>query len=816
MQTLYKKTDEELFFEFLILKGLERIGRLNDIKYVARAKFEFDRMISKGYVKYFLIAWEYVNYCKTHNILVGTGRGSAAGSLISHCLGLTDADPIKYGLLFERYLSFSRRDSPDFDSDFSDIKREQIFKHLINRYGNTRYAQVATYSKFHPKGILRDIQRIFDLPFNEVKKISDLVLQRSGGDARFSMSARDTFEEFADAKKFQEKYPLPCDIVMKLEGHIRHKGVHAAAVILTNKDSCYYAPITKIGGEICYEIEKQECEDAHLVKFDILGLQTLSMLEDGYKSAGVSFPKDLEDAKVYDIVFKNGNTTGIFQFSSPGITKFISDLNVSSFLELCDANALYRPSCLHSGVAATYKNRKLGLEEVAPYHKSLEELTKKTQSLILYQEQVMMIMVKVAGLSFATAEMARKVITKSKGADAFNKMRQDFVIGAQKVSHMTKEEAERLFDVVSTFGSYGFNFSHAFSYSMLSYYCAWLKTYYPQHFYKACLKFEKEEKEIKNYIQDMKRIGLTVENPDINKSDFSYAIFDNKIYAGLNSIIGVGQKVAEKIIKNRPFVDFKDFKKRAKVSDRILKGLIVADAFREFKINKKSVYNNKEEPEDFTDIQLSQLIYKLTTLTPNINIKETYNFGNYNFIDISDLPNYEGGKQYFVRGICTDVLNKDKLLRAETRKHTHSFERHLIYLNLNDGTGNIACQINPEMYERFSSVIGNVKKQPVIVLGKSSKDGKKIYLDMVQIIGENKTADIDNVFDKLKYLDSGKAFILSSHPAVSKNGKSYYRVLLSNDIEGLCFRFKEKLFPGMLVEYNINQEPFIDIKVIEK
>jgi DNA polymerase III alpha subunit len=292
--------------------------------------------------------------------------------------------------------------------------------------------------------------------------------------------------------------------------------------------------------------------------------------------------------------------------------------------------------------------------------------------------------------------------------------------------------------------------------------------------------------------------------------------------------------LAEKIIAGRPYKSYSDFTKRCNISEKLLKGLIVADAFREFKINKKDAFNNKIYKEqdinqsllfpvkkqeaienDFTDIELSQLIYKLTTLTPQIDIKQTYNFGKYNFVDIDDLKNREGGKQYFVRGIITDVLNKDKLLRAETVKHTHSFERHLIYLNLNDGTGNIACQINPETYEKFSNVIGNVKKQPVIVLGKSSKDGKKIYLDAVQIIGDNKTDFIDKLYEKIKYCDKNQAFILSAHPAVSKNGKSYYRILLSNDIEGLCFRFKEKLFPGQLVKYSIDKEPFINLEILE-
>jgi DNA polymerase III alpha subunit len=644
---------------------------------------------------------------------------------------------------------------------------------------------------------------------------NNIVCKNSGGDARSSFSLQDTFQEFAEAKEFQKKYPLVADIAMKLEGNIRNCGIHAAAMIITDKPDYYYAPINKRGGVFCYEWEKQLCEDMHLIKFDILGLKTLTIIKDACKSAKVELPKEFEDKKVYDTVFKNANTIGIFQFSGTGIMKYISDLDISKFSELYDANSLFRPSCLHSGVAAVYKNRKLGREEASPYHESLRELTKNTQNLILYQETVMMIMVKIAGLSWATAEMCRKVITKSKGKDAFNKMRQDFVIGAQKVSKMTKEDAEKLFDVVSTYGSYGFNLSHSLSYSMLSYYCAWLKAYHPQHFYKALLKYETDDTEKKNFIQDAKKHGIVFESPDINKSVFSYEICDNKIYAGLNAVNGVGLKMAEKIISGRPYLSFADFKKRCKVSEKLLKGLIAADSFREFNINKKQEFYNQPSTEDFTEIELAQIIYEHTSLIPNLDVLKSFNFGDFPFVSLNNLKEY-AGQQVFVRGIITDVLKKDKLLRQELTKHVHHFERHLLYLNLNDGQENIACQVMPETYEKYQSLIQFCKKQPVVIYGKVNADGKKIFADMLQIsAGDNISTELSDILFNSKLLNAGEAFIMSARPQVSKAGRSYYRVVLSNGVNGLCFKFTEKLFPGLKVSYAMSQEPFINLKILK-
>lgn len=826
------KTRKEKLKE-LCIEGLKKYTKYSyeqqDIK--ERLDLELDRIISKGYDNYFLIVWDMINWAKEQGIMVGPGRGSVGASLAAYALNITDCDPIEHELLFDRFLSVIRRDMPDVDMDFQDERREEVFEYLKKRYGEKNCAKIATYSRFHPKGVLRDIGRIFNIPGPEINKIASMVIERSGGDARASFSLQDTFSEFDEAKLFQSKYPLASEIAIKLEGAIRHKGVHAAAMVVSENEISTYAPIAKVGGIIVTEWEKQLVEDIKLIKFDILGLKTLSVLQDAARNAGVQLPKDFKDKAVYEKIFKDANTIGIFQLGTTGMQKFSSQLNISEFSDLYDATTLFRPSCLHSGQAMIYANRKLGKEPITYFHKTLEPITNKTKGVILYQEQIMQIMNQVGGMSWATAEMARKVITKSKGKDAFNKMRAEFVANANRIHNMSFEEAEKLYDVVSTFGSYGFNKAHAVEYSIISYWGAWLKLYYPKYFFTSLLKYETEEKEIKDYNLDMEKNNIKIEYPEINKSGMSYSIVDDKIYAGVSSISGIGEKVFETIKIGRPYVNFSDFKKRCKVSEKILKGLVVADAFREFKINKRVVFetgdnetsqttlfsfdNKNTKKSDFDDIEISKLIYEYTTLTPKIDIKKSFDFGNFDFKNVSELPSLEGGKQYYIRGIITDVLNKDKLLRSDLQKHTHQFDRHMIYLNLNDGTGNIACQVNPETYEKYSKIIEKIKKSAVIVLGTSSKDGRKMYADMIQIVsGEVINNDIDILQRNIENLKPGQAIITSARPAVSKNNKSYYRIVLNNGVQGLCFRFEDKIFPGMKCSYKITQHPFINLNII--
>jgi len=551
------------------------------------------------------------------------------------------------------------------------------------------------------------------------------------------------------------------------------------------------------------------------------------VLNECIQDTGQQLPKSFDDAKVYDSVFKTGNTLGVFQFETVGLSKLSKQLQIDKFNLLYDATTLFRPGSLHSGQTMQYVNRHLGKEEIKYEHTLLEPITQDTKGIILYQEQIQKIMISVGKMSVATAEFARKVITKSKGKKAFEEMRQEFVTNANKFHNMPIEEAQKLYDVVSTFGSYSFNLSHAVEYSMISYYCAWYKTHYPAQFYKAILKFESDDYKINNYLQDAEKAGIAIEYPHVNKSKTEYSIQGDKIYSGFSSIKGIGVRTAQKIIKNQPYASFADFITKTKPSKKVLKGLVIADCFRDFNINKKvcaeatdikEVNIHDKFVDDYDAAEWAQIIFENTTLKPKIDILKSFEWPDLNYIKISDLNEEDhGATQQIVRGVVTAIINKDKLIRPDIKLHKHEFEPHMIYLNVNDGTGNLAVQINPWTYTKYKDKMQDLEKKPLIAMGLMTKDGQKMYADMIESPSFDDMNDVSNYWTEFKKLPQFQVLVASAQGAVSKNKKSYYRLKFSDNNEGLWFGCDFFIQPGMKVIYNLGEEPFIKkIKRLDK
>ena len=361
------KKEEELLLEYLCLEGLKKINRYDDIKYFRRLKHEFDRIVNKDYANYFLLVYDFVNWAKEQGIMVGPCRGSVGACLLALCLNIINMDPIKHDLLFLRFLSPIRKDFPDADLDFQDDRRKEVFDYLQKIYSFDNAVKVITYARFHPKGILRDIGRIFSISLYEIEKICDLCIVRGGGDARDSLALTDTFEGFEEAKKFKEKYSEASEIAMKLEGHIRHRGIHAAAMVVSGKSITEYAPIYRVGGEFAVEWEKQLTEDIHLIKFDILGLKTLTVISECIKDAGIKLPDTFDDRNIYEKVFHTGKTLGIFQFETTGLSKMSKSIKIDNFDQLSDVTTIYRPGALHclDGNSQIYrKNGRIKLKEL--------------------------------------------------------------------------------------------------------------------------------------------------------------------------------------------------------------------------------------------------------------------------------------------------------------------------------------------------------------------------------------------------------------------------------------------------------------------
>lgn len=845
---LYDNPEEKL--KELTIAGLEKHTPYKYEQVKDRINLEISRFVDKHYENYFLIVEDYVRWCKNNDIMVGPGRGSVGGSLAAYALNITEVDPLQYNLLFDRFISEIRKDAPDIDLDFEDSKRERLINYFKEKYGENNFAKIITYSLWHAKGVMRDIGRIFNIPASEINKICKLVVQRSGGDARASFCLLDTFTEFEQAKEFYKKYKMQCDIAVGLESHIRHRGVHAAGVTITNQPVSELVPIEKVGGEIVTAWEKKEIESVGLIKFDILGLKTLSVISDALSliksncSKQVELPRAFDDSNVYEKVFKPGKCSGVFQFETSGLSKLSRQLAIDKFNILYDATCLYRPGPLRSGESADYVLRHTGKKQWAYDHPLLEPITKDTYGLILYQEQVMQVMFDLGKFSWATAESARKIMTKSQGKDAFNKMRKEFCENAKREHRIAEDESGKIFDVVSTFGSYGFNKSHGVEYSIISFWTAWLKTYYPAEFFLSLLRKESTAEKISEYIQEAKDFaGIKVLTPRLNLSKIEFTTDGKNIIAGFTGIKGVAEKGAKKIIANQPYTSIHDFIARAKPSPTLFKALTCSGVFDEFYSNRKYLFNNAEAiikhgfmpPEKLLnteDIDLGVWSDKeremkmaeyldLPSETPLIDLYDNPFKDKINFEKIGLLNFDEPSPERWIKGIVTFINFKQEGLEGQWTMFDNVLERRYAHLNVNDGTGNVLVHLSPEQYTYYKRYLERGAGFPVIIKGHSIKNFNKIYCDAMIVLDDiNYDLPIikyisgrNSELDALKKSNGGSKYgiIQSVNYKVSKNKHPYARIFFTDGSTGMIFKLTSDIFAaGEILEFKL-QDPFITV-----
>lgn len=573
----------------------EWINEDNREEYTNRLMEELEIIISLGFSRYFLIVFELINWCKENDIMVGPGRGSVGGSLLAFCLGITQVDPIKQRLVFTRFISEARIDLPDIDMDFEDIKRDQIMQHLKDLYGEYNVVGLSTFSTLRGKGALRDVARVFDVPIADVSKAAECVVTRSLGDARSDFSIADAFDAFEDGIAFKRKYPQVSEIAMAMEGQIKGHGKHAAAMCVSATDlreglNANYANRSQ---SIVVNWDKVDAEYMGLMKLDVLGLNALTILSKARQlireRKGVEIDYDtlpMDDSAVYN-EFNTGGGVGVFQFNSPGMMRICREVGVEDFESLITMNALHRPGCLRSGMVPTFRKRKHGEEPVTYVHPFIEGITKETQGLILYQEQVMRLMYELGGLPWKTSDMIRKVISKRKGEEQFMKFKQLFIDGCVEHNTVTAEEAEKIFDELQYFGSYGFNRAHACEYALIAYWQMWLKIHHPVEYMIAILSWGNEQKKA-DHIDEVRRLGLKILLPDINMSeaDTWQADDEGNLLIPFTEIKGLGPAAAKPIVaersKNGPYKSFDDFAERVpkrQVNKKIKELLIQSLAF---------------------------------------------------------------------------------------------------------------------------------------------------------------------------------------------------------------------------------------------
>ena len=569
------KTNADKKLKELAYSGLQRIGFSDNQQYIDRLEEELEIIKDKKFASYFLVVADMISWAKQNNIMVGPGRGSAAGSLVCYALGITDVDPIKYDLLFFRFINPERNDFPDIDTDFEDRRRKEVKEYLKKKFKHV--ASISTYTYFKDKGVVRDAARVFMVPLSDVNR---------------ALKSVDTFEDYVDSpntKEFRQKYPEVTWLAERLRGKIRSVGVHAAGVVVAKDDIRNYAPIEsredaqdKVSGRIpvvAYDMDT--VADIGLIKLDALGLKTLSVISDTLDSVRKRTGRDinlskleLDDPDVYKTL-SDGYTKGVFQAEATPYTNLLIKMGVNSFEDLAASNALVRPGAMNT-VGASYINRKHSREAVEYVHPVMKPFTENTYGVIIYQEQVMQACVYLGGMSWSEADKVRKIIGKKKDAKEFDQFKDKFIQGANK--YISKEQAEKLWQDFEAHAGYSFNRSHAVAYSMLSYYTAWLKHYYPLEFMFSILKNEGDKDARTEYLIEAKRLGLKIMLPHINESDVYFSLQKDAIRFGLAEVKFISDSIANKIIEQRPFSSYADFidkasKKGSGINSRAISAL---------------------------------------------------------------------------------------------------------------------------------------------------------------------------------------------------------------------------------------------------
>ncbi len=555
-----------------------------------RLEYELSVIKKMEFEPYFLIVWDFVRYAKEKGIMVGPGRGSAAGSLVAYCLNITNIDPIAYGLLFERFLNPERISMPDFDIDFCYERREEVIEYVSKKYGNDKVAQIITFGTMAARAAVRDVGRALGIPYARVDTIAKMIpwelnitIEKA---LKMESRLKELMESDEDIKKLIETASF-------LEGLARHASTHAAGIVLSRKPLTDYIPLQKTAeGEICTQYAMAELEELGLLKMDFLGLRTLTVISDALKiikhtrGEQVDINKiPLDDKKVYKMLSK-GNCAGVFQIESEGMRDLVKRLKPENLEDITALLALYRPGPLGSGMIEDFINRKKGIVEIKYPHPRLESILKETYGVIVYQEQVMMIASELAGFTLGQADILRKAMGK-KQKEVMEKQRELFIKGAQK-NNIKKNTAVEIFDLIAYFAGYGFNKSHSVSYAFISYQTAYLKTHYTLEYMASLLtSIMGNNDKVALYIKECRNMNIEILPPDINQSLVNFTVVGGKaIRFGLAAIKNVGEKAIKSIIdehkRNSNFTSLLDFCQRVDlrvVNKRVIESLIKCGAF---------------------------------------------------------------------------------------------------------------------------------------------------------------------------------------------------------------------------------------------
>ena len=820
-----KEHSREEYLRIISREGLYK--RINDIKesidsydldesaYGERLDYELDMICKLDFAGYFLIVADFVNWAQKNEIPVGPGRGSGAGSIVAYALGITAIDPIRYDLLFERFLNPERVSNPDFDIDFCIEGRDKVLEYVTKKYGKDSVAQISTRGTMAARAVLRDVVRVLGKPYgfgDRLAKAIPDVLGISLNEAYKEKQFKETIDESDESREV-------FDMALKLEGLSRSVGTHAAGVVIAPTALTDFTPLflDSDKGTVASQFDMGDVESAGLVKFDFLGLKTLTIIDQSVRRINAKAKnKDeeidienlsLKDATTFELL-QRGETTGIFQLESRGMRDYLKQLIPNDFEDIVSMNALYRPGALGMNMVDSYINRKHGKEEVTYGHEAVKKILSTTYGVIVYQEQVMQIAQELSGFSLGQADILRRAMGKKK-KEEMESLRSTFVEGAIK-KDVNERYAANLFDQIEQFAGYGFNRSHSVGYALIAYQTAWLKAHYPAEFMASVLSCDLGNTDnIQLFVDDCKNIGLTVLSPDINESSYRFEDLNSStILYGLGAIKGIGESLVQKIVserKNKKFVDMYDFCMRVgfnRINKRILTTLIGSGAMdslgsREDLFRRiDSCLKNAEQASERNKSNIKDLFGEEIVSPSEEIIDENIEFDEVSaewnalgfYMDSHPLEN----KKKEVRNMCGFFISE---LQSEAHKQRiagclmqfnvrQGKRGRFAFATLDDGSAKIEISVWADVFEKYRNLLK--KGQVLVVEGMVEKDD---YSDSVK---HKMIAERILTFDEARreYIKNIKIEVENNHEDTQTVVKYLREIATSNEGNSVLISYK--------------------------
>ncbi|MEW6277810.1 MAG: DNA polymerase III subunit alpha [Candidatus Eremiobacterota bacterium] len=744
-------TSEQLLRQLCREGMVRRFGEENPgQEYLERLETELEVILGKGFADYFLIIWDFIKYARDHGIPVGPGRGSAAGSLVAYLTGITELDPLKHALLFERFLSPERTELPDIDTDFCVERREEVIRYVRDKYGHDRVSQIITFGRMKARAAIRDVGRVMGVPLAEVDKIAKTVPAGPGVNLKMALET----PEFKSLYDQNDTARQLVDLALKVEGMARNAGIHAAGVVMSSQPLSSIVPLQKMNGdEVVAQFDMNDVAEVGLVKMDFLGLRNLTVINHCLKiierSRGEKLdlralqfddPDDEKCRKTYQLL-SEADTNGVFQLESDGMKRYLKQLKPDKFSDIVAFLALYRPGPLQGGVVDEFIKRRHGRGGDIVYpHPRLESILKETYGFFLYQEQVMQTANVLAGYSMAMADQLRKAMGKKK-AEVMEKHRKIFIEGSVERG-VDRKVAQDIFDTMEKFAAYGFNKSHSAAYAIVTYQTAYLKANYRQEYMAALLtSVVSSIDKVSFFIQECSQSGIAVLPPDVNESVSEFTVVPAGIRWGLAAIRNVGEGAVESLLQAReadgPFVDLCDLCTRvdlSKANKRVLEGLIKAGAMDSFGETRATLLHNldlclehgqqaqreadsgqfglfdeagpggkvrfnelapnrqKELEKKLFLAQEKEMLGVYLSDSPLSEVRDILERSRTH--TIGQLGELETGSRVKVGGLVTSM-----------RKILTRFKTTMAFLQLEDGTGSVEVSLRPQSYEKFAPLL---------------------------------------------------------------------------------------------------------------